>query len=171
VYIYGLGSVLAFLPAYGSDRGLSPRGVGLLLAAYWIARVVGSIGAGRASDLLGRRAVLLPAMAVAAVGAALLVLPAGPAALFPGAAALGLAAGASAPSCVGLIADHVSAADRGMAMGLFEAACGVAILVSGLVGGYAAAALGGSAPYVITGLVSAGWLLVLARALRPPARA
>jgi MFS family permease len=167
VYVYGLGTVLAFLPAFGADRALSPRGVGLLLAAYWVARVVGSLGAGRVSDTLGRRFVLVPAMLAMVAGAGLLVLPLGPAPLFVGAMALGLAAGASAPTCVGLIADHVSAPDRGMAMGLFEAACGVSILASGLLGGSAAEAFGGEAPYVIVGALALGWAAVLARSLRP----
>jgi len=166
VYVYGLGTVLAFLPVYGADRALSPRGVGLLLGAYWIARVIGSLGAGRVSDVLGRRLVLVPAMLAMAGGAGLVVAPLGPGALFLGAVALGLAAGASAPTCVGLIADHVSAAQRGTAMGLFEAACGVSILASGLLGGYAAEALGGEAPYVIVGGLALAWAGVLARALR-----
>ena len=169
VYVYGLGTVLAFLPAYGADRGLSARGVGLLLAGYWVARLVGSLGAGRVSDMLGQRLVLVPAMLATVVGAGLVVAPFGPTALFVGAVALGLAAGASAPTCVGLIADHVSAADRGIAMGLFEAACGVSILASGLLGGYAAEALGGEAPYVLVGVLALGWAAVLARTLRPVA--
>jgi MFS family permease len=166
VYVYGLGTVLAFLPVYGADRALSPRGVGLLLAAYWVARVVGSVGAGRVSDALGRRLVLVPAMLVMAGGAGLVVAPLGRWALFLGSLALGLASGASAPTCVGLIADHVSAADRGMAMGLFEAACGVSILVSGLLGGYAAETLGGETPYLIVGALALVWAGVLARSLR-----
>jgi MFS family permease len=170
VYVYGLGTVLAFLPAYAADRGLSPRGVGLLLAGYWVARVAGSLGAGRLADGLGRRLVLVPAMLATVVGASLLVAPTGAWTLLPGAAALGLAAGASAPTCVGLIADHVSAADRGIAMGLFEAACGVSILASGLLGGYAAETLGGEAPYVLVGGLALAWAGVLARALPPAAR-
>jgi MFS family permease len=170
VYVYGLGTVLAFLPAYGTDRALSPRGVGLLLGAYWIARVVGSLGAGRVSDALGPRLVLVPAMLVMVGGVALVVAPVGLWALFLGAVALGLAAGASAPTCVGLIADHASATQRGTAMGLFEAACGVSILASGLLGGYAAEALGGEVPYVIVGVLALAWAGVLARALRAPAR-
>ena len=171
IYVYGLGTVLAFLPAYGADRMLSPRGVGLLLGAYWIARVIGSLGAGRVSDALGHRLVLIPAMLVTGAGAGLVVVPLGPGALFLGAVALGLAAGASAPTCVGLIADHVSAEQRGTAMGLFEAACGVSILASGLVGGFAAEGFGGEAPYVIVGGLGIAWAGVLARTLRPTARA
>jgi MFS family permease len=170
VYVYGLGTVLAFLPAYGADRALSPRGVGLLLGAYWVARLVGSLGAGRVSDALGPRVVLMPAMLVTVGGAVLVVAPLGLPPLFLGALALGLAAGASAPTCVGLIADHVSAADRGVAMGLFEAACGVSILASGLLGGYAAAWLGGEAPYLIVAVLALVWAGVLGRALRPGGR-
>jgi MFS family permease len=161
--------VLAFLPAYGADRMLSPRGVGLLLGAYWIARVVGSLGAGRVSDALGRRLVLVPAMLVTVAGAGLVVVPLGAGALFLGAVGLGLAAGASAPTCVGLIADHVSAEQRGTAMGLFEAACGVSILAAGLLGGSAAEDFGGEAPYVIVGALALVWAGVLSRALRPAA--
>jgi MFS family permease len=171
VYVYGLGTILAFLPAFGADRTLSPRGVGLLLGAYWIARVVGSLGAGRVSDTLGRRLVLIPAMLAMVGGAALVAAPLGTWALFLGAVALGVAAGASAPTCIGLIADHVSAEQRGTAMGLFEAACGVSILASGLVGGFAAEGLDGEAPYVIVGVLALAWSGVLARRLREPARA
>jgi MFS family permease len=109
-------------------------------------------------------------MIAMAGGAALVVAPLGFGTLFLGAVALGLAAGASAPTCVGLIADHVSAAQRGTAMGLFEAACGVSILGAGLLGGYAAEALGGEAPYVIVGALALAWAGVLAWALRAPAR-
>ena len=169
VYVYGLGTILAFLPAFGADRALSPRGVGLLLGAYWIARVVGSLAAGRLADTTGPRLVLIPAMLAMVGGAGLVSAPIGAWALFLGAVALGVAAGAAAPTCVGLIADHVSAEQRGTAMGLFEAACGVSILASGLVGGYAAEALGGEAPYVIIGVLALVWSGVLARTLRAPA--
>lgn len=168
VYVYGLGTVLAFLPAHAADRGLSPRSVGLLFGGYWVARLVGSLGAGRVSDLLGRRAVLLPALLVAAVSAGLVAVPGAIAALVVGSMGLGLAAGACAPACVGLVADYVSAADRGLAMGLFEASCGVSILISGLVGGYSAQALGAEAPYLVVAGLALAWTIVLARRLAPP---
>jgi MFS family permease len=165
VYVYGLGTVVTFLPAYAADRGLSARGVGFLLASYWVARVTGSLGAGRTSDRLGRRAILLPAMLVAAVSGILVAAPAGTWVLAAGVVGLGLTAGACAPTCVGLIADHVSAGDRGIAMGLFEASCGVSMLVGGLAGGYSAQALGGEAPYLVVAGLALGWMLVLARRL------
>src|SRR5262247_103527 len=75
VYVYGLGTVLAFLPVYGADRALSPSGVGLLVGTYWIARVIGSLGAGRVAGAMGRRFVLLSAMLAMAGGAALVAVP------------------------------------------------------------------------------------------------
>jgi MFS family permease len=165
VYVYGLGTVLAFLPVYAADRGLSPRGVGLLLGAYWIARVAGSLVAGRLSDALGRRVVLVPAMIVAGVAGLLVAVPASTPLLVLGAVGLGLTAGASAPTCVGLIADHVAPADRGLAMGFFEASCGVSILAAGLVGGATAQTVGAGTPYVVVAVLALGWCVVLARGL------
>jgi MFS family permease len=166
VYVFGLGTVLAFLPAYGSDRGLTAPGVGLLLGSYWIARLIGSLGAGRLSDRAGRRAVLVPAMLVGGVSAFLVAVPLGHPALFVGTIGLGLAAGASAPTCVALIADHVSPGARGLAMGLFEGACGLSIIVAGLIGGEVAEALGPQVPYVLVGVMALGWTAVVERTLR-----
>ncbi len=169
VYVFGLGTVLAFLPAFAADRGLAPRAVGLLLGAYWVTRLMGSLGAGRVSDRLGRRAVLMAAMLNAAVAAALIAAPGSGLTLIVGTVGLGLTAGACAPTCVALIADHVGAADRGVAMGLFEAACGVSIQAAGLIGGDVAEELGAEAAYLVVGGLALGWSVVLARGLRPQA--
>ncbi len=165
VYVFGLGTVLSFLPAYAADRGLAPHAIGLLLGAYWAGRLVAALAAGRLSDHLGRRAILVPAMLVSAVAALLVAAPLGGAILFVGTLGLGLTAGACAPTCVGLIADHVPAADRGIAMGLFESACGLSFILAGLVGGHAADALGPEVPYVLVAALAAGWTPVLARRL------
>ncbi|MGH7318926.1 MAG: MFS transporter [Candidatus Rokuibacteriota bacterium] len=165
VYVFGLGTVLSFLPVFAVDRGLTPRVVGLLFGSYWVARLLASLSAGRVSDHMGRRAVLVPAMLVGAAGAILVAAPLGASALFIGTVALGLTAGACAPTCVGLIADHVRPADRGIAMGLFEAACGVSFIVAGFVGGQAAEAFGPWVPYLLTAALALGWTPVLVRAL------
>lgn len=167
-FVFGLGTELSFLPAYAADRGFSPRAVGLLLGAYWLARLAGSLKTGQLSGRLGRRAVLLPSMLVAAGGGILGAAPGG-LTLVLGTVVLGLAAGACAPTCIGLIADHVSAADRGIAMGLFEASCGVCFLCSGRVGGFSAQPLG-EPPYIVVAILAIAWALVLGRRL-PPANA
>ncbi len=173
VYVYGLGTVLAFLPAYAADRGFTPHAVGLLLAAYWGGRVAASFIAGRLSDRWGRRAILLPALLDSALAGALVAAPLGPAALFLGTLGLGIAAGACAPTCIGLIADHVAPEDRGIAMGLFESACGVAFILAGFLGGHLAYALGPRAPYLLVGGFAAMWTPILVRwiSLQPIGRA
>jgi MFS family permease len=170
-YVFGLGSVLAFLPAYAADRGLAPSGIGLLVSTYWVARLASSLGAGRLSDRWGRGVVLVPALLTSAVGAVLVAAPLGTAALALGTVGLGLAAGGCAPTCVGLIADHVAPADRGIAMGLFEGACGLSFILAGLVGGHVAETVSPAAPYLLTAGLAAGWTLVLVRRLprRAPA--
>ncbi len=165
VYIFGLGTVLAFLPAYAADRGIGPGAVGLLLGSCYVGRLLASLAAGRISDRLGRRAVLVPVMLVGAAASVLLALSEGSGWLFVGAVGLGLMAGGSAPTCIGLIADHVRAADRGIAMGVFEGACGLGFIVSGLGGGYAAHAFGPSMPYVLVAGLCLGWMVILVRAL------
>ncbi len=82
---------------------------------------------------------------------------------------LGLTAGACGPTCIGLIADHVTPADRGIAMGLFESSCGLSFILSGFAGGHAAQAWDPGAPYLLAAALSGPWALVLARRL--PARA
>ncbi len=173
VYVFGLGTVLSFLPAYAADRGYTPRAVGLLLGVYWGGRVLASFTAGRLSDRWGRRAILVPAMLVSAVGAALVAAPFGAAVFFLGTLALGLTSGACAPTCVGLIADHAAPEDRGIAMGLFESACGLSFILAGFLGGHAADALGPEVPYLLVAGFALAWTPVLARQLsrRPVGRA
>jgi MFS family permease len=162
VYVFGLGAVLSFLPAYGVDRGLDARAVGLLLGTYWIARVAGSLTAGRVAERWGSAGVLVPAMVLNTAGAVLVAIPAGPAALVAGTIGLGVTSGACGPMCVGLVADHVAPANRGIAMGLFEGACGLSFILSGFAGGHAAEAWDPSAPYWLAAALTAPWAAVLA---------
>lgn len=162
VYVFGLGTVFSFLPAYASDRGFTPHAVGLLLGAYWGGRVVASFTTGRLSDRWGRRAILVPALLGSAIGAALVAMPLGAVVLFLGTVTLGLTAGACAPACIGLIADHTVSEDRGFAMGLFESSCGASFILAGFFGGQAAYALGAEVPYILVAGLAAVWTLILA---------
>ena len=165
VYVFGLGTVLAFLPAYAADRGFTPHTVGLLLGVYWAGRGVASVTAGRLSDRWGRRSILIPALFGSAVAGALVAAPLGTAMLFLGTLALGLASGACGPTCIGLIADHAAPEDRGIAMGLFESSCGVSFILAGFLGGQAAYAFGPGVPYLLVAGLAAAWTPIMARKL------
>jgi MFS transporter, DHA1 family, multidrug resistance protein len=163
VYVFGLGTVLAFLPAYAADRGFAPQAVGLLLGGYWCGRMLASVTAGRLSDRWGRRAILVPALIGSAAGGCLVAMPLGTVVFFAGTIILGVTSGACAPVCIGLIADHTAPADRGIAMGLFECSCGLSFILAGFIGGQAAYALGAHVPYLIMAAIAALWAPLLSR--------
>jgi len=66
--LLGFGIVLPILPLYVSDLGARPFTIGVVLAAYSAAQLVGSPLLGRLSDHFGRRPVLVIALAGSAVG-------------------------------------------------------------------------------------------------------
>jgi MFS transporter, DHA1 family, tetracycline resistance protein len=147
--------------------------VGLLLGVYWTGRGVASFTTGRLSDRWGRRAILVPALLGSTIAGALVAAPLGSAILFLGTLALGLTSGACGPTCIGLIADHATPEDRGLAMGLFESSCGVSFILAGFLGGQAAYALGPQVPYLIVAGLAAAWTPIVARnlSLHPIGRA
>jgi MFS family permease len=165
VYAFALGTIISFLPPYAADRGLSPPLVGLLLCTYWVGRVAASFTVGRLSDRWGRRAHLIPGVLATGMAAAVVGASGGAALLFLGTLVLGLATGSCAPACIGLIADHTPPARRGTAMGIFECSCGTSWVVAGLLGGQAADAFGGKAPYALAAALASAWTVVLAAGL------
>lgn len=66
--LIGFGIVLPILPLYVQDHGASAFTVGVVLAAYSAAQLVGSPVLGRLSDRFGRRPVLVIALIGSAVG-------------------------------------------------------------------------------------------------------
>lgn len=69
---WGANHFSTLLVVYRRDLGLSAAALGILFGAYALGLVPGLILAGRASDRLGRRALVLPASVVALVGSAIL---------------------------------------------------------------------------------------------------
>jgi len=69
---WGANHFSTLLVVYRRDLGLPPAALGILFGAYALGLVPGLILAGRASDRWGRRALVLPASAVALVGSAIL---------------------------------------------------------------------------------------------------
>src|SRR5581483_9374234 len=71
----GLGVLLTIVPLYlANDLGFSPWLVGLLYTMMLVGSVVGPMGAGRLSDRVGRKAVLVASLLLAT--AVTLLLPA-----------------------------------------------------------------------------------------------
>jgi MFS family permease len=116
----GVGALLGFLPLYVRNiAGLGDAYIGLLI---WMPRVMAMVGkplAGRISDRVGRKPVILFGMALCAASLPLFPLTTHPAALLLEGAIFGLGMAIVTPSTTALVADLCKAGNHGAAMGVF----------------------------------------------------
>ena len=126
------------LPLYAAAHGASATGVGLIIGAHMMLAAVGSILLGRASDLWGRRPLLLSGMAVGVVTSLLLPFVEGELALMTifGLAGLGIAA--FTPSALSLVGDAVAPGGAGRAFAWYSTAHYGAIAIGPFLGGLTA---------------------------------
>jgi predicted MFS family arabinose efflux permease len=144
------------LPLYAAAHGATATGVGAIVAAHMMVAAIGSIPLGRASDVWGRRSLLLAGMIISAVTSALLPLAEGavPLAIIYGAAGIGVAA--FTPSALSMVGDAAASGAAGRAFAWYTIAHYGAIGVGSFLGGVVAQAAGYRAAF----LVSAGVVTV-----------
>ena len=158
------------LPLYAAAHGASATGVGVIVAAHMMAAALGSIPLGRASDVWGRRRLLLAGMAISAVTSLLLPLTEeiAPVALVYGAAGLGVAA--FTPSALSMVGDAAASGRAGRAFAWYAIAHYGAIGVGSFLGGVVSEAWSFRAAFVASaGLIALTFLVGLA--LLEPSRA
>jgi predicted MFS family arabinose efflux permease len=144
------------LPLYAAAHGATATGVGVIVAAHMLVAAIGSIPLGRASDVWGRRSLLLAGMIISALTSVLLPLAqdAVPLAMIYGAAGIGVAA--FTPSALSMAGDAAASSAAGRAFAWFTIAHYGAIGVGSFLGGVVAQAVGYGAAFV----VSAGIIMV-----------
>ena len=152
VYSVVLATVLFLFPAYAKEMGYGVFSIGLMLTVFWIFRITSFLTLGHVSDTIGRKTVLVPALAAMTVASALLVL--GGLTLFSSIVLLGVSTGAIFPVTIALISDNVSRNQRCTAMGYFEAASAGGQMVAPLIGGFLAQTFDPRYPYVFCAFVS-----------------
>lgn len=169
--LVGFGIVLPILPLWAKDLGASGLTVGLILASYSLAQLVGSPVLGRLSDRIGRKPLLVLALTGSAVGHLLTGLAGSVAMLFVARVIDGFS-GASVSVAYAAAADMAGPRERHRLFGLLGAAYAVGFVVGPALGGLAA--LGGHRlPFFIAaglcGLnaVTAWWRLPETRAAAP----
>jgi predicted MFS family arabinose efflux permease len=159
------------LPLYAAGHGATATGVGAVIAAHMMIAAVGSIPLGRASDVWGRRALLLAGMTISAVTS--LLLP-----LFEGAVALALVYGtagvgvaAFTPSALSMVGDAAASGAAGRAFAWYTIAHYGAIGIGSFLGGVVAHTWGFRAAFVVSaGLIAVTLLLGLVLVERPTGR-
>jgi MFS family permease len=150
------------LPLYAVAQGATATGVGAIIAAHMMVAALGSIPLGRASDIVGRRPLLLAGMTISAATSLLLPMAEGAVALalIYGAAGLGVAA--FTPSALSMVGDAAASGGAGRAFAWYTIAHYGAIGVGSFLGGVVAHAWGYRAAFVVSaGLVTVTLLLGL----------
>ncbi len=136
------------LPLYAAAHGATATGVGLIIGAHMMAAAVGSIPLGRASDVWGRRALLLGGMAVGVVTSLLLPLVEGELALMTIYGLAGFGVAAFTPSALSLVGDAAAPGRAGHAFAWYSTAHYGATAIGPFVGGLVADRWGFRAAFV-----------------------
>ena len=148
------------LPLYAIAHGATATGVGTIVAAHMMVAALGSIPLGRASDIWGRRPLLLMGMAISAVTSLLLPMTdaAVPLAMIYGTAGLGVAA--FTPSALSMVGDAAVSGAAGRAFAWFTIAHYGAIGIGSFLGGVVAHAWGYHGAFMASaGLVAGTFVL------------
>ncbi|MCX4862066.1 MFS transporter [Streptomyces canus] len=98
---------------YAGPLQLAPGAIGSLLGLQTLAFAAGALFGGRSGDRFGRRTVLILSLVLYTVGVLLLLVAAGPALLYAGVVATGLAIGADLPVSLALVNEAAPAGKKG----------------------------------------------------------
>ncbi len=158
------------LPLYAAAHGATATGVGFIVAAHMAVAAAGSIPLGRASDVWGRRPLLLGGMVVTAVTSLLLPLFEGELALMTIYGLAGFGVAAFTPSALSLVGDGASPGRAGYSFAWYTTAHYGAIAVGPFLGGLAAQWWGYREAFVGSAIVVAA-ALVFGLAVPAPAAA
>ena len=134
VNMLAFGIVIPLLPYLADRTGASETQIGLLVAAYPLAQLVGAPLLGRLSDRYGRKPILLVSIFGTAVGFVVLALANSLLLLFVARIIDGLTGG-NINVAQAYIADVTDHSERGKAMGLIGAAFGLGFVIGPVTGG------------------------------------
>lgn len=131
--LLGFGIILPFLPYYALQLGGHGLEVGILLASYSIAQLVGAAVLGRISDRTGRRPILLLSLAGSSVAMVLSGVATSLVVLYTARALAGMFGG-SISTAQAYVADVTSRGERAKYMGLVGASVGLGFVVGPALG-------------------------------------
>lgn len=152
-------------PIFAEDvLGLSEGQIGLAVTMLAVGEILILFVAGKAADAYGRRAVLVPSLAVAAVSTALLGrIEATPLAYYPLMIALGASIAAGGTAAGGLLADSIPRSGSGAAVGVNQMAGDLGYLTSPTAIGAMADATSYRSAYLVGALPAAAVFLAALR--------
>jgi MFS family permease len=159
------GAIVTFLPLFAPQRGL--KDFGLFFTVYAASTILSRVVVGRLSDRIGRRKVILPFMAVLAVGVGLLPSLYSMAMLALIALFIGFGFGAFMPTLNALVVDHTPPRERGSALGFFTSFMDVGITAGAMGLGFIGGSLGYPLMFYVGAVLIVTGLLFFAAAMKP----
>ena len=142
VIALGFGAILPILSIFYTQHGVSLGELGIVVAAWPAARLVGEPIFGRMADHVSRKAMMVVALVVSAFAVALPVVVSGTAAFIVLRLIAGLGAAAYDPAARGYLMDVNPPERQGETFGLYSAAQMGGFMIGPAVGGIAAAVTG-----------------------------
>ena len=134
----GIGLVVPIMPTYMNELGITGSTVGLLVASFSFAQLLISPIAGRLSDRIGRKKVIVAGLIVFALSELLFGLANVPWLLFVSRMLGGTGAALIMPAVMAYVADTTSYEERAKGMGLINAAITTGFIIGPGIGGYLA---------------------------------
>jgi MFS family permease len=169
VFLFTLGnSSNQFLILRASNLGVSPANVILLYLLYNVVYALVSYPAGRLSDAVGRRTVLVAGYAVYGLVYLGFGLARGAGALVAAFGAYGVYIGLSEGVEKALVADLAPGELRATAIGLHATLVGIGLFPASLLAGYLWTAFGSAAPFYFGGVLGVVAAVALSIVLREP---
>ena len=160
VDVLGFGLILPLLPYYATEMGATPVVIGMLVASYALAQVIGVPVLGRLSDIVGRRPILIVSILGTTAGFLILGFASSLWMLFLGRMLDGLT-GANFVVAQSYISDVTDSKNRARGLGLTGAAFGLGFIIGPALGG-ALSEISYSAPaFVAAGVALTNIALVL----------
>jgi len=123
------------LPAIQAEFGMNDRQLSVLFNAYVLCQMIGTPVIAKFADRVGARVSYVFSIGLFAAGSLLLVVAGDPATLYYGRALQGFGGGGIFPVAAVVIANSVSPAERGPALGILGTVFGLAFLVGPVMGG------------------------------------
>lgn len=161
--LIGFGIVLPILPLWAEEFGASPVQIGIITASYAVAQLIFAPVLGRLSDRVGRRPVILTALAGTVVAFLLIGFAEALLVIFLARVLQGVA-GASYATAQAYVADITTPAERAHGMGMIGAAFGLGFLLGPAIGAVFAT-IDPRAPFFAAAALAAANLLIALRRL------
>lgn len=168
VMYFGYAAFLGFLPIYAKTVGLNDAEIALVLGAQLVAAMIAKPVAGRLSDRLGRKPVIIVGLLFCAAALPLVFRCESFGAFAWVAPLLGIGVGAVTPVTNALIADVASAKRLGAAMGVFGAVFDLGEAAGPIVAGFLIGSLGYAATFDVLATATLAATVILAFLVRKP---